>query len=554
MRKSIYAGLLLLGAGALGGCQADMDTPALETPVATLEANTSILDLKTAYEGKSEVVGFKPGTDAEHIVIKGRVVSSDASGNIYKSLVIQDETAALAFSLNQSSMYVDYRLGQEVLVDMTGLNIGYYRGLQQVGAPGEPYNGTPQLGFMSYDYWLRHSQMNGLPDPACDYVRVGDALSPDRMHCFVFNSFDELNGQLLTTMQSQLVEFRNVSFLGAGELNYSDYQESANRTLVDANGQELTVRNSGYSNFYNEILPKGRGRVRGILSYYGDSWQLVLRGLSDVMITEDGTREKPFTVAQALDLDNQGLAGWVTGYIVGSVKAGESNVTSADQVIFGAEADIDNNLLVAASPDEKDIANCIAVELPQGTMLRKYGNLLDNPGVYGRKISVSATIDRFLGMIGLRNCAGNADSFEIEGVEPGGAPAASGSGTETDPYNIGFVLRSAAGEDIRDVWVEGYVAGYVAQGDFAAGAYFGADEVTGSTNYLNQTNVILSEVASGCDIYNSAPAQLAAASRPVLGLKDNPGVFGKRVRVKCRITDWLGSRAIRNITEVKVMD
>ncbi len=399
MKKSIYACLAAISAMGLTGCQADMDTPALEIPTATLEANMTILDLKNAYDGQSAKIGYLPGsetfdsegnvTGGKHVVIKGRVVSSDASGNIYKSLVVQDETAALAFSLNQSSMYVDYPLGQEVLVDMTGLDLGYYRGLQQVGAPGEPYNGTPQLGFMAYDKWLDHSQKNGLSDPDCAYIRYGKEDVPaDKMHCFVFNSFDEVNGFALTEMQSQLVEFRNVHFDGAGELNYSDYQESANRTLVDANNQTLTVRNSGYSNFYNNILPKGTGRVRGILSYYGDAWQLVLRDLNDVMITEDGEKDKPYTIDKVLDPENQGMSGWITGYIVGSVKAGVSNVTSSADIIFGKDAEMDNNLVIAASADETDFENCVVVELPQNSVFRYYGNLADNPDVYKRHIDV----------------------------------------------------------------------------------------------------------------------------------------------------------------------
>lgn len=401
----------MLGALILGGCQADMDTPDLEIPEATLTANMTILDLKEKYADQTVQID-------EDIVIKGRVVSSDASGNIYKSLVIQDETAAIAFSLNQSSMYVTYRLGQEVLVNMKGLYIGYYRGLQQVGAPGSPYNGTPQLGFMAYANWIDHSQMNGLPDPDCEYIRFGQTPTPDKMHCFVFNSLDEINSLPLAQMQSQLVELRNVSFEGAGELNFSDYQESANRTLIDANGATLTVRNSGYSNFYNDILPKGTGRVRGILSYYGDSWQLVLRDRADVMITEDGEFDKPFTIDQVQNPENDGLAGWTKGYIVGSVKGGVNVVSSPSDVVFGPEAEMDNNVLIAASADETDFTKCAVVELPQGSRMRMLVNLIDNPGVYRKELMVKGTVGTFLGLQGIVNSVGGRDDFYLDGEQP----------------------------------------------------------------------------------------------------------------------------------------
>ncbi len=117
------AGALVL-AGGLWSCQADMDAPGLEVPEATIQANTTIAELKTLYENKTSLVGFKDEATKEHFIIHGRVVSSDASGNIDQNLVIQDETAALTFSMRERNLYTRYRLGQEVVVDMTGLSRG----------------------------------------------------------------------------------------------------------------------------------------------------------------------------------------------------------------------------------------------------------------------------------------------------------------------------------------------------------------------------------------------------------------------------------------------
>lgn len=558
MKKSIYFGLILGIAGATGlvSCQADMDTPELEVPVPTIKANTTILELKEEFENKTEKVGVKENGD--HYIIHGRVVSSDATGNIYKSLVIQDETAALAFSINQGSLYNEYRLGQDMVVDLTGLYIGYYRGLQQVGAPGEPYNGQPQLGFMSIDYWRNNAQYDGLPNPDFEVVNFsidGTGYPTGEYYCIAFDNFDELNNGTLPQMQSQLVELRNVSFvIEEGADTYAPYQESASRTLRDSNGKTLTVRNSGYSNFYNQKLPEGRGNVRGILSYYGSDWQLVLRGPEDVMITTKGEKDDPFSPEDVISGDYAGMSGWVKGYVVGSVKAGVTSVAGASDVIFGADAEIDNNVLVAASADETDIHKCVAIELPQSTLLRYTVNLLDNPTVYKKELMVYGTVGTFLGLPALTDSEGGRNDFLIDGAQAGdgdAAPAPAGNGTEADPYNVSYVMASTA--DQADVWVEGYVAGYVAQGDFTVdNCEFSANEISGSTNYLNSTNVILSAYAPmRCGVQNSVPCQLSAASRPTLSLKLNPGIYGKKVKVKCRITSWLGVRAIRNITEVK---
>lgn len=555
MKSSAYIGLVAIMAACAGltSCQADMDNPGLDTPQASLTPNTTILELKQLFENQTECLPLKDEATGEHYVIHGRVVSSDATGNIYKSLVIQDETAALAFSINQSSLYNSYRLGQDVVVDMTGLYIGYYRGLQQVGYPGDPYNGSPQLGFMAYDYWLAHAELNQLPDPDFKLVELNSGYPSDEYYCITFSDFNGLNNATLPELQSQLVEFRNVSFsINEGEETYAPYQESVNRTLVDANGQTLTVRNSGYSNFYNQLLPEGRGNVRGILSYYGDAWQLVLRGPEDVMITTKGEESDPFTVQDVIDGTYAGMSGWVKGYIVGSVKAGVSTVTSASDVIFGAGAEMDNNVLIAADAAETDINKCVAVALPQMTQLRFWVNLADNPDVYEKELLVNGLLGRELGLPGVIDSRGGTSDFKLDGKEinPNGeAPAPSGSGTEADPYNVSYVMQSV--NDETDVWVVGYVAGYVATGDFADGAEFSANEVNGSTNYLNSTNVILSAVAPmKCGTANSVPAQLTASTRPVLGLKLNPSIYGKQVKVKCRLATYLGVRGIRNISEV----
>lgn len=566
--KALYIGAAFASALILSGCQAEMNTPELEIPVSDLSANISILDLKETFSGKTEQIKYLPGTekydaegnviDGEHYVIKGRVVSSDASGNVYKSLVIQDETAALTFSINQSQMYTYYRLGQEVLVDMTGLYIGYYRELQQIGAPGEAYQGNPQLGFMAYDYWLQHAQLNGLPNPTFEYVTPGSNYPTNQYYCIVLNDFNEIYNMSVTEYQSQFVEFRNVKWQDAGETNFADYQESANRTLIDANGQTLTVRNSGYSNFYNKMLPEGRGSVRGILSYYGGTPQLVLIDFQGINMTTLGdSKDNCFSVENILSGDYNAFSGWVEGYIVGSVKAGINEVASNDDVIFNAEGEIDNNILIAADKDETDINKCVCIELPQNSQLRYYGNMADNFNTVNKhKIMLQGTIGRFLGMPGIVAVNGSKDAFEIEGVNignnSGDTPKPSGTGTEADPYNIGYVKSITA--DQTGVWVIGYVAGYFG-GNGWSNAKFEDDGNKTNSNYANASNIILAEVAPpAVGEYNAVPAMLTSGVKPTLGLVNNPAIFGKRVKVKCDIsTDYLGTIGLRKVTEVVLL-
>ena len=74
------------------------------------------------------------------VYIKGKVISSDTEGNIYKSLHIQDETSGIELKLN-NSVGLKYKKSTWVYVRLEGLYLGNYRMMLSLGgAPSESYN------------------------------------------------------------------------------------------------------------------------------------------------------------------------------------------------------------------------------------------------------------------------------------------------------------------------------------------------------------------------------------------------------------------------------
>ena len=181
-----YLSLLFAGALSLTACQDDFDAPGMKTPESTWLGDTEKYEAKTIGQIKAE---FWEDADnyykeigetdnGKHLLVKGRVISSDASGNIYKSLVIQDETGALAMSINANSMSNQYRRGQEVVIDLTGMTIGKYAGLQQLGSPEDSQQYGQQTTFMPYQLFVGHSQLNGEPNLA-----DVDTLTVNSLNC-----------------------------------------------------------------------------------------------------------------------------------------------------------------------------------------------------------------------------------------------------------------------------------------------------------------------------------------------------------------------------------
>lgn len=90
------------------------------------EANATIAELKALYDKQ-------PLKIERDIVVKGQVISSDRSGNVYRSLYIQDETGGLEVKIGKTGLYNDYKLGQWVYVKCSGLTLGAYNGMLQLG-------------------------------------------------------------------------------------------------------------------------------------------------------------------------------------------------------------------------------------------------------------------------------------------------------------------------------------------------------------------------------------------------------------------------------------
>ena len=325
--KTLAAALgILVMAQTFSSCDNKFDCPPVIVPVATMEPNSTIAEVKARYwdDAKNYIDTIGLNEEGEHIVISGRVISSDTEGNIYKSLVIQDKTAALAISINNSSLSTTYRIGQEIVLDLTDMFIGKYNGLQQLGFPEWYEAGSSwEATFMPTEFFEAHMEINGLPEP----VKV-DTIT---------TTFEEINAATsasdLQRWQSQLVRFDNVTWKEGGTATFSEKGSSTNRTLVDEQGNTLIVRNSNYATFASKVLPTESGSVVGILSYYGTSgWQLLLRDLGDCIgfkWTEEkpqevdpkgsGTEEDPYNVARALQITESGQASEDKVYVEGTI-------------------------------------------------------------------------------------------------------------------------------------------------------------------------------------------------------------------------------------------
>lgn len=406
-RLNLFLNALLLMMLAVG-CNDEFDTPPMVVPHAEHadDVNMTIAEFKAKYwqDARNFI-----DTCKEDTYIHGWVTSSDEEGNIYKHLYIQDETGGLGISIDANSIYNTYRVGQEIVLCMKDFWIGKYNGEYLIGKP-EWYAAQSvwEAGRMTLDQFNEHAEINGLPNT--------DNISPVEVEISEVVGHSDKETQL--KYQGQFVIIRDVEWEAAdGTTPYSESGSSTTRNIKDSEGNVLGVNNSNYANFRGEHLPVGKGDVQGILYMTGsDKWGLYLRDTNDCIGFPDNLKgyiTDPYTVPEAIEAQNQGKNGWVTGYIVGAVAPGSNGVFSNSDIEWTAPTTLDNTLVIAPSADVKDYTKCIVVELPQGSSFRRDANLRDYPALLGTQIWVKGTLATYMDVAGIIDNSGSTDEYKL---------------------------------------------------------------------------------------------------------------------------------------------
>jgi len=286
-KKSAIFTLIFALAMAMFSCVDDeFDTP----PESTIPVGETITiqEVKDLYNAENSDYTFT--TDQSVFAV---VTMDDKNGNIYKTAYIQDQTGAIALHLDASGGLYQ---GDSIRIQLNGLKVGQYENLFQIDA-------TDGNGFTMDNYITKlDTKIETTPE---------EEVRNDTVPITIL---DIISG--MDYYQCRLVKLNDVQFI-ASDTNktYADGdnpENGKNRTLKDANGDELIVRTSDYASFANEPVPNGSGSLVAIVSQYGDYIQLIIRSLDEVEMDN----ERFNVVESVISFDNFGTPGKFYQYSV----------------------------------------------------------------------------------------------------------------------------------------------------------------------------------------------------------------------------------------------
>jgi len=260
--------------------------------------------------------------------IIGVVTGNDEGGNIYNSLYIQDNTAAIAISISQSGLYGAFAVGQTVLVELQGLYIGGYGKQPQIGTTYTNPNkegATPQVGRMSRYIWKDHFKLLS-PVPGLMVAPIEAKWN--------FNTLDIAKdcAKLITLKGVTLAEADGTALFAPDDGSVSLTANCANRVIKGLSN--VVLRTSTYADFAKKVMPTGLVDITGVATRYNDTWQILMRTERDIVASTTepapvaqpegkGTQADPYNVAavtqytKGLPADGKSASDVYTkGYIV----------------------------------------------------------------------------------------------------------------------------------------------------------------------------------------------------------------------------------------------
>ena len=210
-------------------------------------------------------------------LIEAYVTSNDAAGNFYKSISFQtvptDQGTPKGFSVavDKSMLFGNgFTPGRKVYIKLKGLAIANVYGSPQIGlSDNTSSTGIGKISELDFQKYLFPSAT------ILDESRLVRTVT--------------LSQASNDTMQNTLLDITNIEFADSSlsrtyyDINNGGYATNHNIFDYVNGGAQQVCRFSQYALFSTNLVPSGRGTIRGVMTKYNSTFQFTVREEKDVI-------------------------------------------------------------------------------------------------------------------------------------------------------------------------------------------------------------------------------------------------------------------------------
>jgi hypothetical protein len=235
-------------------------------------------------------------------IIEAYVTSSDEGGNFFKTISFQtlDGLSAFSMPIDAAATFINFEPGRKVLIKLKNLYTDVSDGGVRIGSIYVS-NGVAEVGRVP------QMQYRDILVRSCTVLNEDFLVKNVTINELASNSYI-----------NKLVELNGVQFT-ADALGKHYYEENndiggaTNYAIEDAVGGSIIFRTSSYSNFAHKIVPGKSGKIRGVLTKFGDTFQFMARTENDIRLADDRFEVNPLFIEDfqsASDGTNLNIPGW----------------------------------------------------------------------------------------------------------------------------------------------------------------------------------------------------------------------------------------------------
>lgn len=233
---------------------------------------TNIAAVKGNFNFETEAIYTFRDTDTW---FEAYVISSDAGGNFYKELIVQNKpsnpTAGIHLLLDHNSLFETFNFGRKIYVKLDGLSLWYNNGVLQLGIQNRG-DVRPIPNSLIDDHIIR-SEITSDIQPLD--IKISD-FHPDLKNLYV---------RILDIQFDRNLVKENEIFSFAS--NPADRYDGERQIENCATGETFLLSTSTFSNFKSLLIPEGSGSIEGILSrdFYDEHYVIVVNSPDALQMT-----------------------------------------------------------------------------------------------------------------------------------------------------------------------------------------------------------------------------------------------------------------------------